>query len=167
MARRLVEQGVAFVEVSLGLSSAAAASWDTHTGNFATVKQLSQELDKGWPTLLSDLDKRGLLETTTVLWLGNSAACTPKINGNAGRDHFPGAWSCVFAGGGIRGGGAHGKTTADGMSVADSTSASTWATCWPRCRSRCGRLPRRKTITSMGRPIKVAEERRSGQDILA
>ena len=116
MARRLVEQGVAFVEVTLG-SIGGGSSWDTHAANFTTVKQLSGELDKAWSTLLTELNQRGLLETTTVLWLGEFGR-TPKINGNAGRDHFPGAWSCVFAGGGIRGGQAYGKTTPDGMSVA-------------------------------------------------
>jgi hypothetical protein len=162
MARRLVEQGVAFVEVSLG-SFGGSASWDTHTANFATVKQLSQELDKGWSTLLSDLDKRGLLETTTVLWLGEFGR-TPKINGNAGRDHFPGAWSCVFAGGGIRGGGAHGKTTADGMSVADGKVdvGDVLAT----LSQSLGVPPTTENVTSMGRPIKVAEGTPI-QDILA
>jgi hypothetical protein len=153
MARRLVEQGVAFVEVSLG-SFGGGATWDTHTGNFPTVKQLSQELDKGWSTLLSELDHRGLLESTTVLWLGEFGR-TPKINPNAGRDHFPGAWSCVFAGGGIRGGQAYGKTTPDGMSVASGKVdvGDVLAT----LSQSLGVPPTTENITATGRPIKVAE----------
>jgi hypothetical protein len=153
MARRLVEQGVAFVEVSLG-SFGGGSSWDTHTANFPSVKQLSQELDHGWSTLLTELEQRGLLETTTVLWLGEFGR-TPKINGNAGRDHFPGAWSCVFAGGGIRGGQAFGQTTADGMTVAREKVdvGDVLAT----LAQSLGVAPTTENITSMGRPIKVAE----------
>jgi hypothetical protein len=153
MARRLVEQGVACVEVSLG-SFGGGPSWDTHSANFPTVKQLSEELDQGWSTLLTELEHRGLLETTTVLWLGEFGR-TPKINGNAGRDHFPGAWSCVFAGGGIRGGQAHGKTTADGMSVASGKVdvGDVLAT----LAHSLGVPPTTENITSTGRPIKIAE----------
>jgi uncharacterized protein (DUF1501 family) len=95
-----------------------------------------------------------LLETTTVLWLGEFGR-TPKINGNAGRDHFPGAWSCVFAGGGIRGGQAHGKTTADGMSVASGKVdvGDVLAT----LAHSVGVPPTTENITSTGRPIKIAE----------
>jgi Protein of unknown function (DUF1501) len=153
MARRLVEQGVGFVEVTLG-SIGGGSSWDTHAANFTTVKQLSQELDKAWSTLLTELDQRGLLESTTVLWLGEFGR-TPKINGNAGRDHFPGAWSCVFAGGGIHGGQAYGKTTPDGMSVASGKVdvGDILAT----LAQSLGVAPTTENITSMGRPIKVAE----------
>src|SRR5260221_423201 len=64
LARRLVESGVPFVEVSLG--GPGGVGWDTHTDNFERVKQLSQTLDAGWAALLDDLKDRGLLETTTV-----------------------------------------------------------------------------------------------------
>jgi hypothetical protein len=153
MARRLVEQGVGFVEVSLG-SFGGGASWDTHTANFPTVKQLSEELDKGWSTLLIELAQRGLLETTTVMWMGEFGR-TPKINGNAGRDHFPAAWSCVFAGGGIHGGQAYGKTTADGMSVAGGKVdvGDVLAT----LSQSLGVPPTTENVTSMGRPVKIAE----------
>jgi uncharacterized protein (DUF1501 family) len=82
------------------------------------VKQLSAELDAGWSTLMTDLEERGLLESTTILWMGEFGR-TPRINGNAGRDHFPAAWSVVFAGGGIRGGQAYGRTSDDGTKVVD------------------------------------------------
>src|SRR5262245_6192092 len=112
MARRLIERGSAFVEVSMG----NGVGWDTHQDNFNAVKTLSQELDAGWSTLLAELDERGLLPTTTIIWMGEFGR-TPKINGQTGRDHFPAAWTCVFAGGGIKGGQAYGKTSEDGMTV--------------------------------------------------
>jgi uncharacterized protein (DUF1501 family) len=115
LARRLIERGVAFVEVSLGTSS-GGAGWDTHSDNFNAVKTLSGDLDAGWSTLMRDLEDRGLLESTTILWMGEFGR-TPLINGTAGRDHFPHAWSAVLAGGGIAGGQAWGKTSPDGMTV--------------------------------------------------
>lgn len=115
MARRLIEQGVPFVEVSLGTSS-NAVGWDTHTNNFAAVKDLSTILDNGWGTLMKDLDDRGLLDSTTILWMGEFGR-TPTINRSAGRDHFPQAWTTVLAGGGIAGGQAYGRTSRDGNTV--------------------------------------------------
>jgi hypothetical protein len=117
LARRLIERGVAFVEVSLGTSS-GGVGWDTHSDNFNAVKQLSVDLDTGWASLMRELDERGLLDSTTVLWMGEFGR-TPRINGSAGRDHFPAAWSAVLAGGGIAGGQAYGKTSDDGTSVVD------------------------------------------------
>jgi uncharacterized protein (DUF1501 family) len=115
LARRLIERGVPFIEVSLGTSS-GGAGWDTHSDNFNQIKQLSGQLDAGWATLMKELDERGLLDSTTILWLGEFGR-TPNINASAGRDHFPAAWSCVLAGGGIAGGQAYGKTNASGMEV--------------------------------------------------
>lgn len=117
LARRLVERGVPFVEVALNsASSAGGLGWDTHSDNFNAVAALSAELDAGWSALMADLADRGLLETTTILWMGEFGR-TPKINGAAGRDHFPQAWSCVLAGGGIAGGQVYGRTSADGTHV--------------------------------------------------
>lgn len=118
MARRLIEQGVSFVEVSLAQYGNGALAWDTHRNNFATVKSLCEELDAGWATLMRDLDERGLLDSTTIVWMGEFGR-TPKVNRGGGRDHYPKAWSCVLAGGGIRGGSAYGRTTDDGAEVAD------------------------------------------------
>lgn len=117
LARRLIERGVPFVEVSLGTNS-GGVGWDTHSDNFNQVKQLSATLDAGWGTLMKELSERGLLDTTTILWMGEFGR-TPRINPNAGRDHFPAAWSCVLTGGGISGGQAVGKTSEDGMEVVD------------------------------------------------
>ncbi|MBA4188093.1 MAG: DUF1501 domain-containing protein [Planctomycetaceae bacterium] len=109
LARRLVEKNVPFVEVSLG-------NWDTHGQNFDQVKNLSTTLDAAWSSLMDDLKDRGLLETTTIVWMGEFGR-TPKINQGKGRDHYPNAWSTVLAGGGIKGGQAIGKTSADGTTV--------------------------------------------------
>jgi hypothetical protein len=117
LARRLIERGVPFVEVSLGTNS-GGVGWDTHADNFNQVKQLSSVLDAGWATLMKELDERGLLESTTILWMGEFGR-TPAINPGAGRDHFPTAWSCVLAGGGIKGGQAYGRTSPDGQEVVD------------------------------------------------
>lgn len=117
MARRLIERGVAFVEVSLG-RTAGGVGWDTHSDNFNAVEQLSADLDAGWATLMRDLDDRGLLDSTTIIWMGEFGR-TPQINPNAGRDHFPRAWSTVLAGGGIAGGQAYGQTSEDGLEVVD------------------------------------------------
>ena len=112
LARRLVERGVPFVEVSLG----SGLGWDTHADNFNLVKNLSGELDAGWATLMTELSERGLLDDTTIVWMGEFGR-TPVINSMGGRDHFPNAWSCVLAGGGIQGGQAYGRTSDDGMKV--------------------------------------------------
>lgn len=117
LARRLIERGVPFIEVSLGTNS-GGAGWDTHSDNFTGVRDLSEQLDAGWATLMRDLDDRGLLDSTTILWMGEFGR-TPRINRSAGRDHFPAAWSTVLAGGGIAGGQAFGKTDEGGMAVID------------------------------------------------
>jgi hypothetical protein len=109
LARRLVERGVPFIEISL-------SNWDTHGQNFEQVKNLSGILDNAWASLMDDLKDRGLLDTTTIIWMGEFGR-TPKINQGRGRDHFPNAWSTVLAGGGIKGGQAIGKTSKDGMTV--------------------------------------------------
>src|SRR5262249_9360074 len=101
LARRLIESGVPFVEVSLG--GAGGVGWDTHVDNFERLKQLSGTLDAGWSALMDDLKDKGLLETTTIVWMGEFGR-TPKINGGNGRDHFPNAWTAALAGGGIKGG---------------------------------------------------------------
>jgi hypothetical protein len=116
LARRLVERGVPFVEVSLGGVNGQPFDWDTHQQNFETVQRLSQVLDAAWATLMDDLKSRGLLQSTLILWMGEFGR-TPKINAQQGRDHFPNAWTTVLAGGDIRGGRVVGRTSSDGMIV--------------------------------------------------
>jgi hypothetical protein len=115
LARRLVERGVPFIEVNLGFAN-GQQGWDTHQQNFNAVRQLSGILDPAWGTLMKDLRQRGMLETTTIVWMGEFGR-TPRINPQQGRDHYPNAWSAVVAGGGIRGGQVVGRTSADGTTV--------------------------------------------------
>lgn len=112
LARRLVEHGVRFVEVSFG-------SWDTHNANFTRVPELCEELDAAMSTLLQDLEARGLLNDTLVV-LATEFGRTPDINQNDGRDHHPAGFSCVMAGGGIKGGQVHGGTDERGDKAVDS-----------------------------------------------
>jgi hypothetical protein len=116
LARRLIEQGVPFVEVSLATVGNLVLGWDTHVNNFDGVKRLSEVLDPAWATLMDDLQARGLLDSTVVVWMGEFGR-TPKINGNRGRDHWPNSWTTVLGGGGIKGGQVIGKTSADGQEV--------------------------------------------------
>jgi Protein of unknown function (DUF1501) len=112
MARKLVEAGVTFVEVALG-------GWDTHANAFETLSQrLLPDLDKAMGALVADLAQSGLLESTMIVWMGEFGR-TPRINQNAGRDHWPRGWSIVMGGGGIKGGLVVGATDKDGVDVTD------------------------------------------------
>ncbi len=110
MARRLVEQGVPFVEVDLG-------GWDNHQNVHATLRdQRLPVVDQAMSALIEDLEQRGLLESTAIVWLGEFGR-TPRINGNAGRDHWARSWSVVVGGAGMKGGIAVGETNEDGTEV--------------------------------------------------
>jgi hypothetical protein len=155
LARRLVEQGVPFIEITLsGLEGQQFLGWDTHQNNFTTVSSLCKVLDPGWATLIDDLQLRGLLETTLIVWMGEFGR-TPNINGGGGRDHFPNAWSTVLCGGGIRGGTAYGATSKDGNQIADKpvSVADLLATV---CKS-LGIDHTRQNMSNVGRPIRVVE----------
>jgi hypothetical protein len=110
LARRLVERGVRFVEVSLG-------GWDTHSANFVTIPDLCSTFDRAFATLVDDLHQRGLLEDTLVV-VATEFGRTPDINMNVGRDHYPQAFSVAMAGGGVRGGLVIGETDAEGREIA-------------------------------------------------
>ncbi len=100
LARRLVEAGVRFVTTMNGRS----IIWDTHKDNFGRMKKtLVPPMELAFSALLEDLETRGLLDTTLVLWMSDFGR-TPVINAEAGRDHWPACYSVVMAGGGIRGG---------------------------------------------------------------
>ncbi len=111
VARRLVEAGVPFVRV-------ARAWWDSHGENFETHQELVPELDLVMSTLLDDLERRGLLESTLVITLAEFGR-TPTINGSLGRDHFATAWSATLSGAGIKGGSVFGKTDPKGQAVVE------------------------------------------------
>lgn len=110
LARRLVENGVRFVEVNDG-------GWDTHNDNFTRVQEKGAVLDQALAALIGDLDDRGLLDDTLVV-LATEFGRTPTIvESNNGRNHYPKAFSCLLAGGGIVGGQKYGKTDDEGREV--------------------------------------------------
>jgi uncharacterized protein (DUF1501 family) len=111
LARRLVEAGVRFVTVYY---SAGIGGWDTHKGNFKTLKDTRlPHTDLALSALLGDLAERRLLDETLVYWTGDFGR-TPKINKDAGRDHWPPCQTVLLAGGGIRGGATYGASDARG-----------------------------------------------------
>jgi uncharacterized protein (DUF1501 family) len=104
LARRLVEAGVRFVNVNDKIHNGQLANWDSHENNFGRLKNdLLPPADQAFSALIDDLDERGLLESTLVVALAEFGR-TPRINGNAGRDHWPDCFSVVLAGGGVHGG---------------------------------------------------------------
>lgn len=107
LARRLVEAGVPFVEVALG-------GWDTHQGASQRVKTLSEQLDPGFATLISDLKDRGLLDSTLVIWMGEFGR-SPKN----GSQHYARAWTSILAGAGLKVGQVVGATDTSGADVKD------------------------------------------------
>jgi uncharacterized protein (DUF1501 family) len=154
LARRLIERDVPFVEVSLANVPGTLLGWDTHLNNFDGVKRLSQVLDPAFSTLIDDLQTRGRLDSTLIVWMGEFGR-TPKINGNQGRDHWANSWSSILAGGGIKGGQVVGKTSADGMEVAERPVSvdDFMAT----IAAALGIDPRKENNSNVGRPIPVVE----------
>jgi hypothetical protein len=155
LARRLVERGVPFVEVTLGGLNGGAFGWDTHGQNFTAVKSLSGVLDPAWGTLMMDLKARGLLDSTLIVWMGEFGR-TPKINAQKGRDHYPNAWSTVLAGGGLKGGRVIGKTSKDGTTVEEKKVEvpDFLATVY----KVLGMDPFKKNTSNVGRPIRLVEK---------
>jgi hypothetical protein len=147
LARRLVERGVPFVEISLG-------GWDTHAQNAAQVQRLSETLDPAWAALMRDLQERGLLESTLIVWMGEFGR-TPKFGRPDGRDHWPNSFSTVLAGGGIKGGQAIGSTAEDGASIKDRpvTVQQFLATV---CRA-LGIDHQKQNMSNVGRPIRIVD----------
>jgi hypothetical protein len=151
LARRLVEAGIPFVEVTLG-------GWDTHQDNFDRVKNLSAQVDPAMSTLVKELEERGLLDSTLVIWMGEFGR-TPKINARGakpGRDHYPRAWSTVLAGGGIKGGRVVGKTDAEGAAVVERpvSAVDFMATV---CQA-LGIDYTKQNQTPIGRPVRIADK---------
>ena len=106
LARRLVEAGVRFVQVNF---SYPRNYWDAHSGLRSNHSTNARKVDRPMAALIKDLKRRGLLEDTLVVW-GTEFGRTPAAQGNDGRDHHPHAFSMWLAGGGVKGGLAHGKT---------------------------------------------------------
>ncbi len=122
LARRLVEAGVKFVTVnfspSIGGQSTTAGGWDTHGFNdtrmFPIIDAYHMPMtEQTLPTFLDDLDERGLLDTTLVVWVGEFGR-TPRINKNFSRDHWPQCYTALLAGGGVKRGHVHGASDKNG-----------------------------------------------------
>jgi hypothetical protein len=147
MARRLIETGVTFVEVQ-------ASGWDTHANELVSLQRLIPPVDQGTAALIADLRARGLLERTLVIWMGEFGRM-PRINLNAGRDHFPQAWSVALAGGGVRGGQVIGATNRLGTDVSQRpvTVQDLFCTFY----RSLGINPRRENQSNVGRPLAIVE----------
>jgi hypothetical protein len=158
LARRLVEVGVSWVTVNWG-------GWDDHRKIFETYKgDKMKTLDQALSALLTDLGERGLLDTTMVLVLGEFGR-TPKVNKDAGRDHWPHAMSVVMAGAGIPGGQVVGATDAKGYHAAENVyrpedfAASLY--------TKMGIDPHQTLHTSAGRPTHLVNEGRLIKELFA
>jgi hypothetical protein len=146
MARRLIEEGLTFVEVGRG-------NWDTHDNNFERSKTLAGQLDQPYAQLLRDLAERGLLESTLVIWMGEFGR-TPRINPRGGRDHYPRAFSVALAGGGVKGQ-VIGRTDAGGADVKERPVGVA-----DLFQTFCKSLkldPSKENMSSIGRPIRVVD----------
>jgi uncharacterized protein (DUF1501 family) len=157
LARRLVEQGVTFVEVELN-------GWDTHDDNFNRTKKLSETADPAFATLLAELKERGMLERTLVIWMGEFGR-TPKINPRTGRDHYPRAFNVAMAGCGVRGGQVIGSTSADGSEVKNRPVSVPELFCSFYRALQIN--PRKENISGLGRPIKIMDKGEAVKELFA
>ncbi len=158
LARRLVEAGVRFVTVYFAPSIGGAGSngWDTHQDNFNDLKKrLLPMTDQTVPTLIEDLESRGLLDETLIVWMGEFGR-GPKIGDRdgKGRNHWPQCYTALLAGGGIRGGAIHGSSDKNGAYPAtepvkpdDIAATMYWA---------LGIDPHTEVYDTLGRPLQIA-----------
>ncbi len=154
----MVEAGVRFVTISLG-------GWDTHGQNFqALSKRLLPSLDQTLSALLHDLGDRGMLDKTIVYCAGEFGR-TPKVNKNAGRDHWARSMAVVLAGGGFKAGYAHGTTDAQGMDAANDpcTPDDVASTIF----HSLGIDPHLELTTAGGRPVQLFREAKIVEKLLA
>ncbi len=155
MARRLIEAGVTFVEVQSG-------GWDTHGNELPTLKKLIPPVDQATAALVADLKARGLLDQTLVIWMGEFGRM-PRINLEAGREHYPQAFSMAMAGAGVRGGHVIGATDKNGVEVVDRPVSPQDLFC-----TFCQALaidPRKENQSNVGRPLKIVETGKSVEEV--
>jgi hypothetical protein len=155
-ARRLVEAGVGCITLSIG-------GWDTHSGNFTTLKKQLPQLDQGFANLVEDLHDRGLDKDVVVVVWGEFGR-TPKINVNAGRDHWSPVMSALVAGGGLRMGQAIGASSARGERPKDRpcTVPQVLATLY----RAMGIDPAMTFLNGSGRPMYVLDDREPVSELL-
>jgi hypothetical protein len=157
MARRLVEAGVRFVSVTYG-------GWDMHTSIANGMSKQLPQFDQAYATLINDLDQRGLLDSTLVM-ISSEFGRTPKINKDAGRDHWPRVFSVVFAGGGFKRGYVYGSSDATGSDVDSNplTAENLAATMY----NQLGIDPDAKLMATGGRPVAIVYNGQVVKDLLA
>ena len=148
MARRLVESGVRFVTVNNG-------GWDHHKKIFEGLDKKVPGFDQGFSALIRDLDQRGLLAETLVVAMGEFGR-TPKVNKDAGRDHWGRAGSLIFAGAGVQGGRVIGATDKNGAFVTDRPVRPA-DVCWTIYEA-LGIEPAKELRTPEGRPVSILAE---------
>lgn len=153
LARRLIEQGVSFVEV-ISTGPVGDQGWDTHKLGFEQNPLLCDEVDPAYSTLLRDLADRGLLDGTLVVWMGEFCR-SPKFKPDGGREHYSEGWQVGFSGAGVRGGQVIGSTDADGIQVTDRP-VSVGDLFMTFCRV-LGIDPSEEYVTPDRRPIKIVE----------
>jgi uncharacterized protein (DUF1501 family) len=149
LARRLIEAGVPFVEVLL-------SGWDTHAiSDMRLFGTLAPETDRAMAALVADLNARGLLDSTLIVWMGEFGR-TPKLGPKGGRDHYSQAFSTVLFGGGIKGGQVIGRTDKLGATVEERriSPGDFFATIF----KILGIDPNKEHQASGGRPIRIARE---------
>lgn len=117
LARRLVETGVNFIEV-FSTGNVSDQGWDTHGRGWSENPKLAAEVDRPYATLLRDLDNRGMLEDTLVVWMGEFGR-TPKFKPDGGREHYSDGWITCLSGGGIKMGQVIGATDKEGVHVTE------------------------------------------------
>jgi hypothetical protein len=148
LARRLVESGVRFVTVNYG-------GWDHHAKIFESLDKKLPEFDQGLSALLNDLHDRGTLKETLVLVMGEFGR-TPKVNKDAGRDHWGQAGSMLFAGAGVQGGKIIGATDKNGAFVTERPVRPA-DVCWT-VYDALGIDPQKMVVTPEGRPTHILDE---------
>lgn len=157
LARRLIQQGVTFVEVQSG-------GWDTHQDNAEKTVENAGQIDRPTAALIRDLAERGMLDDTLVVWMGEFGR-TPKINARAGRDHYPKAFNVALAGCGVRGGQVIGETSADGSRVTERPVSP--KDLYQSIYTALGIDPETENESLIGRPIKLVDEGAVVQELFA
>lgn len=157
LARRLVESGVRFVTLTYG-------GWDMHDNIAGSMRAQLPAFDQAYASLIRDLDRRGLLSSTMVV-IGSEFGRTPKINGTAGRDHWPKVFSVVMAGGGIKGGIVYGSSNATAAEPEDNPlTVEDWAT---TVYDRLGIVADKELMAPGDRPIEIVDGGKVVKDLLA
>jgi uncharacterized protein (DUF1501 family) len=157
LARRLVEAGVRYVTLTYG-------GWDMHSNIAGSIRGQVPSFDQAFATLIRDLDRRKLLDSTLVC-IASEFGRTPKINGNAGRDHWPKVFSVILAGGGIKQGIVYGSSNATASEPEENMlNVADWATTIYHC---MGITADKELMAPGDRPIEIVKGGKVRKPLLA